>query len=85
MAGSLGSRYLHPLQKNKHFVIWDEPFLNVTTHDWTGREAIDRNRFFVGLRLTNADHFYEVGYLNQHVTREFKTYNEHALTLYFFY
>jgi hypothetical protein len=79
------ARYLHPLQANRHFVIWDEPFINITSQDWTGRDTLDRNRLFIGWRFTQADHFYEVGYLNQYITRELKTYNEHALTLYFFY
>ena len=30
------------------YIVWEEPFLNITHEDWTGNRIVERNRFFVG-------------------------------------
>jgi hypothetical protein len=65
-------------------VIWDEPFINLTEDDWTGNRSFERNRFFLGTRVSFLGMHSEIGYLNQFVPRK-KDITEHILTMYLFY
>jgi hypothetical protein len=66
-------------------LIWDEPFLNITQEEWTGKRVFERNRVFLGTVLKWEEIKIEFGYLNQLIPRENKTIQEHSLVGYFFF
>ena len=66
-------------------VFWNEIFLNTTRDSWTGDEAIDRNRFFIGTKVKIFNCRSEIGYLNQYVPRETGDISEHIATVYWFF
>lgn len=67
------------------YIVWDEPFLNITHEDWTGNRLVERNRFFIGKSFKVQEMNLEAGYMNQYVPRSSRTTYEHILTLYLFY
>lgn len=77
-------RYEHALEAKRSWVIWDEPFLNLTHDDLSGNRIFERNRFFTGIRLPFENVALEVGYLNQTIPRQDLTTIEHILVFYVF-
>lgn len=69
----------------KHFIVWEEPFINLTHETWTGERVFERNRFFVGRSFNVSLVNLEVGYLNQYVPRHERSLIEHVLVAYLFY
>ena len=83
---TVSGRYRAALRYQKgSYIIWDEPFLNITHEDWTGNRLVERNRFFVGKSFKFQEMNLEAGYMNQYVPRSSRTTSEHILTLYLFY
>jgi hypothetical protein len=78
-------RYLHGLKGSNSLLIWDEPFLNLTSDKWTGERSFDRNRFFIGLRFPVLGMDVEAGYLNQFIPRSNRDTMEHLALLYVYY
>lgn len=78
-------RFQFSLENKKAFIIWDEPFLNMTNEDWTGNRIFERNRFFIGMGIPFLDTNFEVGYMNQYTPRDTRTTVEHIATVYYFY
>lgn len=77
-------RYEHSIEARRSWVVWDEPFLNVTHDDLSGNRIFERNRFFTGLRLPFENVALEVGYLNQTIPRQNLTTIEHIFVFYVF-
>lgn len=77
-------RVQRPVSSDWSFVIWDEPFINITEEEWTGSRVFERNRFFVGFRFPYKSLTLETGYLNQYVPRKTDT-SEHLLVVYINY
>ena len=67
------------------YIIWEEPFINITREDWTGNRFFERNRFFLGKAIPFDDTKLEIGYMNQFTPRKNKDTIEHILTAYFYY
>jgi hypothetical protein len=67
------------------FLVWDEPFLNLTREEWSGNRLFERNRLFLGIRLDGMKDRIEFGYLNQMIPRFSSSVSEHTLVLYYFY
>lgn len=83
---TVSGRYRGSLRYQRHsYIIWDEPFLNITHEDWTGDRIFERNRFFVGHASKFEKMNLEVGYMNQYTPRSDRTTVEHILVLYLFY
>jgi hypothetical protein len=78
-------RYQRKFNSGNSFILWDEPFLNITREDWTGRRAVERNRLFIGTGLPTAGVQLEVGYMNQFTPRSNRNTHEHILVLYVTY
>jgi len=78
-------RYGRKLSDATDFVFWEEPFVNVTREDWTGRRAFERNRAFMGVRQSFNGADVEVGYMNQFIPRTSRNMYEHILVAYLFY
>lgn len=79
-------KYHRALENKKAFLIWEEPFLNMTNEDWTGDRVFERNRFFIGMGLPFVDNTnFEVGYMNQYTPRETRATVEHIATVYYYY
>lgn len=79
-------KYHRTLEKHKAFIIWEEPFLNMTNEDWTGNRVFERNRFFIGMGLPFVDEtVFEVGYMNQYTPRETRSTIDHIAAVYYFY
>lgn len=79
-------KYHRALENKKAFIIWEEPFLNMTNEDWTGNRVFERNRFFIGMGLPFADKTnFEVGYMNQYTPRDTRSTVEHIATFYYYY
>jgi hypothetical protein len=78
-------RYQHFLESKKSWIVWDEPFLNISHEDWTGKRLIERNRAFIGLGLPFYDTNLEIGYMNQYTPRNNRSTSEHVLVLYYFF
>lgn len=81
----LMNSYRYQLTPLYSLLVWDEPFLNLTKEEWTGDRWIERNRLFLGIRIDQKDHRFEVGYMNQFVPRNDKDVSEHILVAYFFF
>ncbi len=77
-------RYAHILNDKYEFVLWDEPFVNLTHETWSGDRFVERNRAFVGLRRNFNKANIEVGYMNQYIPRKAQNVSEHVLVLYLF-
>lgn len=63
-------RLQYALDKNKKwsFVLFDEPFINLSSHNGGPQSGIDQNRLFVGVnRKFNAHVNAEAGYLMQYI------------------
>lgn len=71
-----------PISVQVDFVVWDEPFINLTREGWTGDTTLERNRFFVGIRKKFEALSIETGYLNQFVPRKSGDLTEHLFVLY---
>lgn len=69
----------------RHFIVWEEPFINLTHETWTGERVFERNRFFIGRSFNSSLINLEVGYLNQYVPRHRRSLMEHVLVAYLFY
>jgi hypothetical protein len=86
---SLRYRLLFRLQKSLthsfEFISWNEPFINFTREDWSGKRFFERNRFFLGSKLIFDKMSIESGYLNQYVPRSNQKIMEHSLVIYLFY
>lgn len=78
-------RYQHKIRDGRSWIIWDEPFLNITNEDWTGNRIFERNRAFVGMGFEFLKMRMEAGYMNQLTPRSQRDEIDHILTLYFFY
>jgi hypothetical protein len=70
-----------PINSYLSFVLWDEPFINITDENWTGSRVFERNRFFAGFRFPYESLTIETGYLNQFVPREVEV-SEHLFVVY---
>lgn len=68
----------------KDYIFWNEIFMNLTKDEWTGDRSFERNRLFIGHKLSVFDSKVEFGYLNQYIPREESRISEHVLVLYFF-
>lgn len=66
-------------------VVWDEPFINFTKEDWTGERTMERNRLFIGPRISWEKLNFEVGYMNQYIPRKNRNVMEHVLVGYIFF
>lgn len=83
---TVSGRYRGALRYQKGaYIVWDEPFLNITHEDWTGNRLVERNRFFIGKSFKIQDMNLEAGYMNQYAPRTSRSTYEHILTLYLFY
>ncbi len=78
-------RWSHALNESYDFLIWDEPFLNLTHEQWTGERLFERNRLFIGTKIKWSELALELGYLNQYIPRDTKSIQEHALVTYLFF
>ncbi len=78
-------RFLHALRGSTSLLIWEEPFANLTSDEWTGERSFDRNRFFVGIRFPAFGMDFEAGYLNQFIPRSNRDTMEHLALLYVYY
>lgn len=78
-------RYLYGLQGKTSLLIWEEPFFNLTSDQWTGERTFDRNRLFLGLRFPALGMDIEAGYLNQFIPRRTQDTMEHLALLYVYY
>ena len=70
-----------PLSPTLNFILWDEPFLNLSRETWTGDRSFERNRFFIGAGLPVWGIRIETGYLNQFVPRK-QDITEHLWVVY---
>ncbi len=77
-------RFEQTFATKKSWVIWDEPFFNLTHDRPSGNRIFERNRLFSGIRLPFESVALEIGYLNQMIPRQDLTTIEHILVLYVF-
>lgn len=73
-----------PLSPSLNFILWDEPFFNLSREKWTGDRTVERNRFFIGAGLPVWGNKIEFGYLNQFTPRK-QDITEHLLIAYVLY
>lgn len=66
-------------------VVWNEVFVHLTQNSWTGDNAFDRNRFFLGTKVKVFNARAELGYMNQYVHRAAGDISEHIATVYWFF
>ncbi len=66
-------------------VLWDEIFLNVDESASDDYDHLDRNRFFLGLRVPLENTNLEIGYLNQWIPRVSGDQMDHVITAYMFF
>ncbi len=79
------ARWSHALNASYDFLIWDEPFLNLSHEKWTGERLFERNRLFIGTKIKWSELAFELGYLNQFIPRATKSIQEHTLVTYLFF
>jgi hypothetical protein len=83
---ALSTRYRGAIRyQYQQLVIWEEPFINLTSETWTGKRVFERNRFFIGPSFKTNEMNFEVGYLNQYVPRKNRAVSEHILAVFMFY
>lgn len=81
---SLRYRSLFRIESSQ-FIIWDEPFINLTREQWTGNRLLDKNRFFAGIKINANEWRTEVGYMYHYIPNKQQTIQEHILALMVFY
>lgn len=78
-------RYLTPFKGDTSLLVWEEPFLNLTSDAWTGERTFDRNRAFIGFRFPAFGTAIEAGYMNQYIPRRSRDTMEHLALVYVYY
>jgi hypothetical protein len=78
-------RYQYFREGKKSWIVWDEPFLNMTHEDWTGNRLVERNRAFLGFGIPLYDTNLEIGYMNQYTPRKSRSSSEHVFVIYYLF
>lgn len=83
-------RFQYALDKNKRYsaVLYDEPFIDLSTHHAGPQAGIDQNRLFLGLNhkfnnYISAEGGYLMQYLNIHAPKQDRINHNILLSLYF--
>ncbi|MFY7992041.1 MAG: DUF2490 domain-containing protein [Bacteriovoracaceae bacterium] len=74
----------YTLTNKNTIVVWDEPFLNISTNKLSGNQLLERNRAFIGIRFPISGHNLEAGYLNQFIPRQ-SDLTEHIAVIYLYF
>jgi len=83
-------RFQYALDKDKKWsaILYDEPFINLSTHHGGPQSGVDQNRLFIGLNhkfssYISAEGGYLMQYLNIHAPRQDRINHNILLSLYF--